>query len=155
MDKLKIQTASSKNFPAWKRIDCANHVCLSKQSNSNWSRHFGPAQNSRCLEQEFSFTKENRPCKPCVPNKTNWFLNDEEYLDKFKIPSASSKKIHHKRKQAVQTMCAKWNYLQSNCPRIFGQAQNSKCLEQQISITKEKRHARLANETICNPIVQE
>ena len=54
MDKLKIPNTSSKNFPARNKTDRANHACLTIQSNSNWSRIFGQAQNSKCLKQEIS-----------------------------------------------------------------------------------------------------
>jgi len=74
---------------------------------------------------------------------------------KIQVPRA--KNFHLKRKQAVKTMCAKRTNLQSNCPRIVGQAQNSKCLEQEFSNMKENRQCEpfVPSKTICNRIVKE
>jgi len=155
---------------------------------SNCPIIFGQAQNSECLEQEFSITKENRQCKPCMANKTIQFQlikniwrsskfqvpqarnfnlqktrqckpcvpNEticnpivQEHLEKLKIPSASCKKFPPLKKTGI-TKCSERDNLQSNCSRLVEEAQNSKCLEQEFSITKENRQCKpcMPNKTI-------
>ena len=67
-DKLNIPTALSKNFQLRNKTDSTNHAVLKKQS--SWSKIFAQAENCNCLDQKSSNTKENKKCKPCMPNKT-------------------------------------------------------------------------------------
>jgi len=97
VQRLKIPKPRDR-IPSQKKTHSANHACLTKKSDSYESRTFGEAQNSICLEQEISIFKENRQRKPCVPNETICNPIVQEYLDKLKIPNASSKNFPLRKK---------------------------------------------------------
>ena len=99
LNNLKIPTASSKNFPSRQETDSSHHVCLTKQFAIRFSTITAQAQNSTCLKQEFSITKENRQCKPCMPNKTIQLLKNSWTSSKFQLPRARI--FHHQTKQSA------------------------------------------------------
>ena len=80
--RSKFQLPSARNFPR-KETDSAYHACLTKQSAIQVSKN---AQNSNCFEQEFSITRENRKCKPCVPNKTIRLIKTMWTSSKVELP---------------------------------------------------------------------
>ena len=89
--KLKIPIASNKKIPSWKKKQTVQSICAERNNlQSNCPRNDGQAQNSCCLEQEFSITKKNLQCKLCVANQTIRNPIVQEYVDKLKIPTASS-----------------------------------------------------------------
>ena len=83
---LKFQLPSARNFPR-KETDSAYHACLTKQSANQVSKN---AQNSNCFEQEFSITRENRQCKPCVPNKTIRLIKTMWTSSKVELPRSKN-----------------------------------------------------------------
>jgi len=105
---------------------------------SNCPRIVEQAQNSKCLEQAFSITKENRQCKPCMPNKTIRFQLLKNFGDtqnsKASRQNFPSQKKTHSANHACLTKKS-----DSYKSRTFGEAQSSKCLKQEISIFKEYR----------------
>ena len=68
MHNLKIPPASSKKFP--KKTHSGHHACVTKQSPVRFSRIIARSQNSTCLKQAFSSTKETTQRTPCVRSKT-------------------------------------------------------------------------------------
>ena len=92
---------------------------------SNCPRIGGQAQNSNCLQQEFSIKKENIMCKPCVPDKTIQFqlIKIIWISSKFQVPCA--KNFHHERKQpcvpnkksAIQLFKNSWTRSKFQLPR--------------------------------------
>ena len=117
-----------------------------KQSNFNWWRLFGQAQHSKCLKQGIFIFKVNRQCKPCVPNKTICNPIVQEQLDKLKIPNAMQEFSITKETDSANQACLT-KQSDSDWSRIFGQAQNSKCLEKKKSFTKENRNAWLTKQS--------
>jgi len=125
--------ASRQNFPSQKKTHSANNACLTKQSNSYLTRTFGAAQNSKCLEQEISNFKENRQSKPCMPNKTIQFQLIKNCVDSQNSKASRQNFPSQKKTHSANHACLT-KKSDSYESRTFGEAQNSICLEQEISI---------------------
>ena len=149
MDKLKILTASGKHFQG------AYNTCLTKQSAIQLSKTSTISLKFQMPWSIIFHSERKQTVQTMRAYQNNPIPIDQEYLDKLKIPNVSSKHFPSRKKIDSANHACLTKQSNSNWSRIFRQAQNSKCLEQKISITKENRHTCLANETICNPIVQE
>ena len=126
----KIPISLAKEFHSAYHI----HMCLKKQSaiqvskNSLISSKF-KLPRARIFHQE---RKQTMQTMHALQNNTI----DQEYLDKLKIHSASSKTVPSQKKiDSVTHVCLtkQSNY---NSSRIFGQPQHSKCHNQKKYITK-------------------
>jgi len=172
----KFQLPRARNFPR-EETDSANHACLTKQSESNCPSILGQAQNSNCLEQEFSITREDRECKPCMPNKTIRLIKNMCTSLKFQLPRSKIFSAYHTcltKHSAIQLSKNSWTSSKFQLPsarnfprketdsayhacltkqsaiQVSKNAQNSNCFEQEFSITRENRQCKpcVPNKTI-------
>ena len=90
-------------------------------------------------------TKENLCFKPCMRSKTIQLIKNIWTRSTFQLLRARF--FQHWRKHSANHFCltnqSKWSI-------IFGQAQNSNCFQQELSITKQNRQCKLcvSNKTI-------
>ena len=115
----KFQLPRARNFPR-EETDSANHACLTKQSESNCPSILGQAQNSNCLEQEFSITREDRECKPCMPNKTIRLIKNMCTSLKFQLPRSKIFSAYHTcltKHSAIQVFKHSWTSSKVQLPR--------------------------------------
>ena len=134
IDQKSIWKGSKYQMPLAKKIPSAYHMCLTKQSAIQVSKKSLISSKFK-LPRARSIHHERKQTMQTMRALQNSII-DQEYLDKLKIHSASSKTVPSQKKTDSVTHAFLTILSSYNSSRIFGQPLHSKCHEQKISITK-------------------